>query len=221
MIIIVTQIKQTSQKAIRTIGNPIHIIVSWITQKIRAVYDWMGTFVHSPYATVLLALFFFIEAIFFLPTDPLLILFCVERQKRAFYYATIATLFSVLGGITAYFIGLLVWATVGNFLITLFTSPETFARLCEQYKLYQNWAVLIAGFTPIPFKAVTLTAGFCKLPLIPFIICSTIARGARFYLIAATATWWGKALKQAIDTHFNKLVGIFIILVALSLWVLK
>jgi membrane protein YqaA with SNARE-associated domain len=189
----------------------------WVSVRIRQIYDWMGTFVHSPFGVSILAGFFFIEAIFFFPADPLLILFCVERPRKSFYYATIATLASVAGGVAAYYIGMAVWVTIGHQLISLFASPETFDYLCQQYKLYQNWAVLIAGFTPIPFKAVTLTAGFCRLPLIPFMICSFIARGARFYLVAAVVHQWGRQIKQFIDNNFNTLVITLVILTVLIL----
>lgn len=195
--------------------------VSWSTRAIRRLYDYMGTLAHSPYADPILGLFFFIEAMFFFPADPLLILFCVERPKKSFYYATIATLFSVLGGIAAYHIGMMIWSIVGHRLVELFTTPETFEYLCLQYKKYQNYAVLAAGFTPIPYKAITLTAGFCRLPLVPFIICSFIARGSRFYMIGFIVYWWGIEVKHFIDRHFNKLVATFIFLVASMLWILK
>ena len=195
--------------------------IKWISGKIRQLYDWMGSFVNSPFGVPILAGFFFIEAIFFFPADPLLILFCVEKPRKSFYYATVATIASVIGGICAYYIGMFVWHIIGESLINLFTSQETFSYLCDQYKLYQNWAVLIAGFTPIPFKAVTLTAGFCRLPLIPFIICSFIARGARFYLVAAVVHQWGKFVKKFIDENFNTLVLTFLILVILTVLVFK
>ncbi len=193
----------------------------WASVTIRKIYDWMGQFVHSPFSDIILAGFFFIEAIFFFPADPLLILFCVERPRKSFYYATIATLASVAGGVAAYYIGMAVWATIGHTLINIFASPETFDYLCEQYRLYQNWAVLIAGFTPIPFKAVTLTAGFCRLPLLPFIICSFIARGARFYLVGAVVHQWGKQIRNFIDQNFNTLVLTFLFLVILTVLILK
>ncbi len=195
--------------------------IRWISSKIRELYDWMGSFVNSPFGVPILAGFFFIEAIFFFPADPLLILFCVEKPRKSFYYATIATIASVIGGVCAYYIGMFIWHLIGEHLINLFTSQETFDYLCNQYKLYQNWAVLIAGFTPIPFKAVTLTAGFCRLPLIPFIICSYIARGARFYLVAAIVHQWGKVVKKFIDENFNTLVLTFLILVILTVLVFK
>lgn len=189
---------------------------SWATNALRRLYDWMGSFVDSPYGDWMLAAFFFIEAIFFFPSDPLLILFCVERQKKALYYATIATVSSVLGGIAGYYIGYSVWSLIGKNLVTLFTTQATFDHLCMQYRLYQNWAVLVAGFTPLPYKIVTLTAGFCKLPLLPFIACSCIARGARFYLVAGVIYIWGAKIKDLIDHYFNALVMIFMLLVILS-----
>lgn len=196
--------------------------ISWTTRSIRKLYDQMGTLAHSTYADAILALFFFIEAMFFFPADPLLILFCVERPKKSFYYATIATIFSVIGGIAAYHIGMFIWAAVGQKMVTLFTTPETFEYLCTQYRTYQNYAVLASGLTPVvPYKAITLTAGFCRLPLVPFIICSLIARGARFYLIGAVVYWWGIEVKLFIDAHFNKLVLAFVTLVLGMLLILK
>lgn len=196
-------------------------MITKISSLIRRLYDWMGTFVNHTWGDAILAGFFFIEAIFFFPADPLLILFCVERPRKSFYYATVATLASVAGGVCAYYLGMAVWATIGQWLITVFTTQETFDYLCQQYAHYQNWAVLIAGFTPIPFKAVTITAGFCQLPLLPFIICSFIARGARFYMVAAVVHQWGKEIKTFIDRHFNTLVLTFIVLVILSILVFK
>jgi membrane protein YqaA with SNARE-associated domain len=193
----------------------------WTTHSIRRLYDWMGSFVHSPYGEWILAAFFFIEAIFFFPSDPLLILFCVEHQKKALWYATVATFASVLGGIAGYYIGYSVWSIVGHRLVALFSSQATFDHLCGQYKLYQNWAVLVAGFTPIPYKLVTLTAGFCKLPLLPFIVCSFIARAARFYLVGGVIYIWGATIKEYIDRYFNALLMIFVALIILTVAVLR
>jgi membrane protein YqaA with SNARE-associated domain len=193
----------------------------WTASRIRKLYDWMGTFVDSPYGDWILAAFFFIEAIFFFPSDPLLILFCVERPHKAFYYATIATLASVLGGIAGYYIGYSIFAVVGHHLVNIFSTQATFDYLCGQYKLYQNWAVLVAGFTPLPYKLVTLTAGFCKLPLLPFIACSFIARGARFYLVGGVINIWGNKIKEYIDEYFNTLVLVFIALVVVTVVLLK
>jgi membrane protein YqaA with SNARE-associated domain len=192
--------------------------VQWTTTSIRRLYDWMGTFVHSPYGTWILGALFFIESIFFIPTDPLLIVFCIENRKKSIWYATVATAGSVIGGMVAYGIGLSVWSTIGQPLVNIFASKTTFDALCIKYKLYQNWAVLIAGFTPmIPYKLVTLTAGFCKLSFVPFVICSLIARGARFFMVGIAVYIWGSKIKTFIDTHFNTLLLTFVVLLVASL----
>ncbi len=180
---------------------------------LRNLYDWMGKQAHSTHDGRILAVFFFIEAIVFFPADPLLILFCAEKRRKVFYYATIATVASVVGGVAAYFIGLFVWNSVGQKLVSLVSTPESFAILCEKYKANETWAILITGITPLPYKLITLTAGFCKLPLIPFIICSFIARGVRFYLIATLMYIWGIKIKEYIDRYFFLLVLLFILLV--------
>jgi len=188
---------------------------------IRKIYDWTGRKVHSPYAIYWLSVLFFIEAIFFFPVDPLLILFCINNNKKSFYYATIATLSSVAGGICGYAIGAIMWESIGANLVTWIISEKTFVNAITKYKLYQNWAVFIAGFTPLPYKAITLSAGFCKLNLPSFVLFSLISRGARFFLIAATIKVWGNKIHYFIDRYFNQLVILLTLLVIFGFWLLK
>jgi len=188
---------------------------------LRKIYDWMGAKVYSKHATLWLAALFFIEAIFFIPVDPLLILYCVQNNKKSLYYALIATVASVAGGIAGYIIGKLMWQTVGINLVKWIISEAAFNAAILKYKLYQNWAVLIAASTPLPYKAVTLSAGFCGLALTPFIVFSFISRGARFFLVAGTIRIWGPQIKDFIDQHFNKLVILFTIILIASFWLLK
>lgn len=189
---------------------------------IRKIYDWMGSKVHSDYADWwLMGLFFIESSVFFIPVDPLLILFCVENRKRSFYYAAISTVASVFGGLFGYFIGAVVWQSVGAFLVHWIIGEHVFYGFVEKYKLYQNVAVLIAGFTPMPYKVVTISAGFCKLPIAPFVFYSTIARGARFFLVAWAIKVWGAKIKEIIDKYFNLLVVIFVLMVVGSFALLK
>lgn len=181
----------------------------------------MGEKTKSPYATTWLGALFFIEAIFFVPVDPLLMLFCIQNRRRSLFYATIATCASVLGGIFGYFIGAFLWQSVGTTLVAWFVTPSSFDRAVETYKTYQNWAVFIAGFTPLPYKAITLSAGFCKLSLLPFIACSLLSRGARFFLVAGLLRLWGEQVKYFIDRYFNQLVLLFMFLVVASVWFLQ
>lgn len=185
---------------------------------LKRMYYWCGQQVHTVYAVPLLAFLFFIEAIFFVPVDPLLILYCIEDRFQAFYFATVATLSSVAGGLMGYLIGYAIWESCGRALVGFVFSPETFQHALHQFERYESWAVLIAGFTPLPYKAVTLSAGFCKLPIIPFVIFSLLGRGARFFLIAASIRIWGQQIKEYIDRYFNILVLLFTVLVIGICW---
>ena len=188
---------------------------------LRRMYDWIGTKAHSKFSTLWLGILFFVEAIFFIPVDPILILFCIEKQKTSLWYATVATISSVIGGLFGYAIGYFLWNSIGIELVTWIISKETFQAAVEKYTIYENWAVLIAGFTPLPYKAITLSAGFCKLPLYPFIIYTLIARGARFFLKAKSNKIWGKKIKKFIDLHFNQLVVLFTLIIIVSFWLIK
>lgn len=186
----------------------------------------MGKQVHSPHADLILGVLFYLEAIFFLPTDPMLILYCIERREKSFRYATIATIASVLGGLTSYALGYCLWYFAGETIITnsfvnRFIAPDMFLYLCEQYRLYDHWAILVAGFTPIPYKAATFTAGFCSLSLLPFTIYSAIARGARFYLVALLIKVWGAQMKECIDRYFNLLVMLVMLIVGAMIWFVR
>ena len=187
---------------------------------LKRLYNWLGMQVHKPYAIPFLGVLFFIEAIFFVSVDPLLILFCIERRMQALSLAGVATCASVLGGIAGYFLGFGIWEAVGQKLVNLILTQATFDSAIANFEKYQSWAVLIAGFTPIPYKAVTLAAGFCQLPLIPFIINSCIARGARFFLVAGVIYIWGERIKKYIDRYFNILVVLFVIILFTALWLL-
>lgn len=190
---------------------------------IKQFYGWMASCVYSPYANITLGFLFFLEAIFFLPTDPILIIYCINRRKKAFHYATIATISSVLGGITSYLIGAMLWDISGeqiihNRIVNYVLSPATFTRLAEQYRQHEWWAILIAGFTPVPYKAATLSAGFCKLSFIPFLLCSIIARGSRFYLLAVTIKILGVHIQQSINRYFNIIIGLTTLAIIFSVW---
>lgn len=188
---------------------------------LKKMYLWMGSHAHKPYAYSLLAFFFYLEAIFFIPTDPMLALYCMERRDKALSFAWVATLASVAGGITSYLIGYFLWKTAGQAMITNFPinwimNPETFERISVLFRTHGWIAILIAGFTPIPYKAATLAAGFCSLAFIPFVICSMIARGARFFIVAFGMKAFGHYAKNLLDNHFTAITVTAAIVLILS-----
>src|SRR3972149_6178452 len=120
---------------------------------LKQLYDWMGSHIDKPYADYLLGLLFYLEAIIFLPTDPILIAYCIKHQSKSFYYATIATLSSVLGGLTGYSVGYALWNSFGQQIlmhpmINHFVTPVLFEQIRYQYEQHEGLAILIAGFIP-------------------------------------------------------------------------
>lgn len=175
---------------------------------IRRAYAWMEKKVYSPYASFILAFFFFIEAVCFFPADPLLVIYCIERPKRTFFYVILATISSTLGGLVMYAFAAWLWNYAGqeiihHWFVNKIISPPTFTYLCAQYKAHQSLAILLAGCMPIPFKAITFTAGFCHLSLIPFVICTAIIRGSRFALLATASAVWGTHIKRFVGQHLR------------------
>lgn len=187
----------------------------------------MGSCVYKQHADLILFVLFYFEAlIFIIPTDPMLIFYCIEKQKKALWYAFLATAGSVLGGITGYIIGYTIWQSLGQQIIhnpwvNLILSPADFYYLCDLYQDHEYLAILVAGFTPVPYKAATFSAGFCKLAFIPFVICSIIARGSRFLIYAIATIIWGKQIKEYIDRYLNVLVVLMVTLISISIWLCK
>lgn len=192
---------------------------------LKKIYDRLSAHVHSKYATPFLGFLFFIEALFFIPVDPILMMYCLENRRKAMLYAAVATVCSVLGGMAGYGIGYWLWEFAGeqilDFKYVAYIVPRPmFEYLCQQYRTYEAVAIMIAGFSPIPYKAATLSAGFCKLNFIPFVVYSFISRGARFFLVAGLISLWGAHIKYYIDHYFNLLVVLFILLTGAAIWVI-
>lgn len=169
----------------------------------RRVYDWAARKASETRAPLWLGLVFLLELVLFLPLDALLMLFCLENPQRRFLYAFLATLASLVSATVGYCIGYLLWDTVGPFLIKHLISQNTFERLVRQYTLYENWAVFFGSLLPLPFKAVSLSAGFCQLNFSSYLLFVGIARALRFFLVAEAMHLWGAKIKAFVDRHFK------------------
>lgn len=189
---------------------------------LRSLYDWVLGWAdrkHGPWA---LSLVSFTEASFFpIPPDPLLVALCLGNPRKSYRFALYCSVFSVLGAAAGYLIGFLVWGIVGDFFLSHVITPETFAVVGDKYSENAFEAVLAAAFTPIPFKAFTVTAGVFKIDFLAFIAACAVGRTARFAIIAFLLSVFGARVKSLIDKYFNIFTVIFFILLLVGVLLLK
>tara|TARA_B100001248_G_C27217513_1_gene378741 strand:+ start:59 stop:643 length:585 start_codon:yes stop_codon:yes gene_type:complete len=179
---------------------------------IRYLYNWTLEQSSKKHASWFLAFISFIESsIFPIPPDVVLIPMIIAKRTKAFILAFVCTTFSVFGGLFGYLIGFALFNSVGIILVNFYGMNEYIENLKEYYSNYGVWFVLIAGFTPFPFKIITIASGLFQLNLIAFILCSFVARGCRFYLIAFLLYLFGETIKNFIDKYFNILTILFFI----------
>ncbi|WP_299328615.1 YqaA family protein [Parasphingopyxis sp.] len=151
----------------------------------------------------------FVESSFFpIPPDVMLLPMCLSRPDKAFRYATICTITSVLGAVLGYAIGYFLFETVGQPIIEFYGYTGDFESFATNFN-EQGWIiVLLAGFTPLPFKVITIAAGATGLPLHILIPAAIIARGARFFLVAALLWKFGEPMKAFIERYFGMLTAL-------------
>jgi membrane protein YqaA with SNARE-associated domain len=178
----------------------------------KGIYEWLGKHVQARYGTILFGILVIIEGFFIMPISTLLAFYSLQNREKAFLYATIATLMSGVGAMVGYAIGLLAWQAGGKELIYYFTSPESFENLVSRFTNYQAWTTFFVALTPAPFKLITLTAGFLRLPIIPFLAFSIAARGLRFFGIAGSIYIWGERVQYYINEYFYYVLGCILIL---------
>ncbi len=173
-------------------------------------------------AEKVLMLVAFTESIFFpVPQDLLLIPMGLAQRKKVFRLATICLIFSVLGGIAGYIIGLFFMELLGMAIIGFYGLMDQYETIKDWYDRYDAWAVAVAGVSPVPYKVCTLTAGAFKINLAVFIIASVISRGVRFYLIAALIYWQGERARTFLEKRMDKFIVLALILVLVGFIFLK
>ena len=189
---------------------------------LRSLYNWTLKKAEHKYSAWILSFISFTESSFFpIPPDILLIPMIIAKKTKAWFYAFICTFFSVLGGITGYAIGYFFYNTIGILIIDAYDLSQSFNAFENYYNEYGILIVLGAGFTPFPFKFITIASGLFNLNIFLFIITAIIARGLRFYLLAGLLFIFGEKIKVLIDKYFNLLVSLFFILLVGSMLLIK
>jgi membrane protein YqaA with SNARE-associated domain len=168
------------------------------------MYDWCVAAAGRPYATWLMGFISFIESSFFpIPPDTMLIPMSLARPDRAWFYAHVCTVTSVAGGVLGYFIGAVLYDSVGSWLIALYGYGNRVEAFREAYAAWGTWIILIKGVTPIPYKIVTITSGFAGYSFTMFVLLSFVARGMRFYLLAFLLHRYGPRARAIIEERLT------------------
>ena len=189
---------------------------------LRSLYNWTLKKAEHKYSSWVLSIVSFAESSFFpIPPDVLLIPMIIAKRTKAWTYAFICTLSSVFGGVVGYAIGFFLFNSIGILIVEFYHLTNSFNTFENYYKEYGMLIVLGAGFTPFPFKFITIASGVFSLNIFLFIFTAFIARGFRFYLLAILLFIFGEKIKFLIDKYFNILAVLFFILLVGSFMLIK
>jgi membrane protein YqaA with SNARE-associated domain len=189
---------------------------------LKRLYGWILRFAKTPHGTWALFVLAFCESSFFpIPPDVLLIALSVALPAKSIKYAIVCSLGSILGGCLGYLIGLQFMVTAGDAIIRFYGLLDKYEYIRQLYLQYDAWAVGIAGFTPIPYKVFTITAGAFRINFVVFFAASAISRSARFFLVGGLLYKFGPRVQPFIERRFDVLAVVFVLLLVLGFVVIK
>lgn len=193
-----------------------------ISSMIRRLYNWTMGLAEAPYALWALAFVAFLESsVFPIPPDILMIPMIIAAPRRAFVIAGVALVASVLGGMFGYFIGWGLFESVGRPVLEFYGKTDNFDSFAQTYNEWGAWAVLIAGVTPFPYKVITILSGSTGLSFPVFMIASVIARGLRFFIIAALLWKFGAPIRAFIEQRLGLLFSIGVVIFVGGFYMVK
>jgi membrane protein YqaA with SNARE-associated domain len=168
----------------------------------KRLYDWTLSLAGTPRAPYALGAVSFAESSFFpIPPDVVLAPMALAKPEKAYDYALICTVASVVGGLLGYAIGAFFFQTVGQWLIAIYGGADKIDSLLALYREWGALLILIKGLTPIPYKFVTIASGVAGYDLVWFVVLSILTRGVRFYAVAGLMNRYGGPIKVMMDRH--------------------
>lgn len=180
---------------------------------LRGLYDWTISLAERRNALWALAAVSFIESsVFPIPPDVLMIPMIIAAPHRAFLIATVCTVASVLGGMLGYALGFFFYETLGAPILGFYGYTAKFAEFQAAYNEWGAWAVLMAGVTPFPFKVITILSGLTGLDFLVFCVAAALARGARFFVVAALLWKFGPPIRAFIEQRLGLVATVFLVL---------
>jgi membrane protein YqaA with SNARE-associated domain len=171
---------------------------------LRRLYDWLLRLAAHRQALPALAIISFAESSFFpIPPDLLLIPMILARPERAFFYATVCLVASVLGGVLGYAIGYWGFETLGRPVLLFYGYGDAIAQFEQAFAEYGWWIIVLKGATPIPYKLVTIASGAASFDLFEFVTASILSRGIRFYAVALLLWWFGPPVRRFVEERLG------------------
>lgn len=181
---------------------------------LRPLYNWILARAARKDAVWWMAGVSFAESSFFpLPPDIMLVPMCLAQPKKLWWYTNICAVASLLGGVLGYAIGYFLFESVGRLVIELYDAQDSFLRFQEMFALYGPWFLILKGVTPIPYKLLTIAAGFAKLDVTIFMLCSVVARFSRFYMIAILLHFYGPQVQEIIEKRLMLVTSVMLVIV--------
>ena len=181
---------------------------------LRFLYNWTLELANNPRAIWLLGFVSFIEAIFFpIPPDILLIPMILANIQKAWFYAFVATITSVMGGLVGYAVGFLAYSEIAEPLLISLGKQSAMILFSNSINENGFLIVLTAGISPIPFKVVSIMSGFTQMPILIFLVSAMLGRATRFFVVAALLKYYGETIKSFIETYLGWLFLVFMVLI--------
>jgi membrane protein YqaA with SNARE-associated domain len=181
---------------------------------LRSVYDWMMRNAKGKNAWRALAGLTFAEASFFpIPTDIMLIPMVMADRASAWKLAAWCTLWSVLGGAAGYAIGAFLFDSLGQWLIRIYHLGDDLTQFQAWYATYGAWVIIGKGFSPLPYKLVTIASGFAHYSFAMFMLLSVLTRGGRYFLVAGLLYWKGEQARRFIEKRLELTLFVFLLVI--------
>ncbi|WP_100643733.1 YqaA family protein [Alteromonas facilis] len=188
----------------------------------QPLYDMTLRWAKHPKAERLLALLSFTESMIFpIPPDVMLAPMSLSQPSRAWHFAWITTIASILGGVAGFWLGWFAFDSLIAPLIEQLGYQDKMDTAITWFSEYGIWVVFIAGFSPIPYKIFTVSAGFLHMAFLPFLLASAVGRGLRFFLVAGLMKWGGPAMEQKLRDWVEVLGWAVVVLAVVAYWVFR
>jgi membrane protein YqaA with SNARE-associated domain len=187
---------------------------------LRRIYDWCIDAAHKPYALWILGAVAFAESSFFpVPPDIMLLPMSLAEPRRAWLFAGVCTVASVAGGVLGYLIGAVLYDSLGHWLIHLYGLEGKVEVFRASYAQWGAVIILLKGLTPIPYKLVTITSGFAGYNIWLFMLCSIVARGGRFFIVAVLLNRYGDFIRAELEKRLGFWVSVLTVTLLLGFYI--